>query len=60
MKKPMPLPADVRLMNLATALLVTAFVLLTLGGWAWWLIRHPSFALQAITVQAQCISILVP
>ena len=51
MKKPMPLPADVRLMNIATALLVTAFVLLTLGGWAWWLIRHPSFALQTITVQ---------
>ena len=53
MKKPMPLPADVRLMNIATALLLTVFVLLTLGGWAWWLIRHPGFALQAITVQGE-------
>ena len=42
MRKPMPLPADVRLMNLATALLVTVFVLLTLGGWAWWLWRGVS------------------
>jgi cell division protein FtsQ len=53
MKKPMPLPADVRLMNMATALLVVAFVLLALGGWAWWLIRHPGFALQTITVQGE-------
>lgn len=49
----MPLPADVRLMNMATALLVTVFVLLALGSGAWWLIRHPSFALQTITVQGE-------
>jgi cell division protein FtsQ len=53
MKKTMPLPADVRLMNMATALLVVVFVLLALGSWAWWLIRHPSFALQTITVQGE-------
>lgn len=53
MKKPMPLPADVRLMNMVTALLVTVFVLLALGGGAWWLIRHPGFALQTITVQGE-------
>lgn len=53
MKKPMPLPADVRLMNMATALLVTVFVLLALGGGAWWLIRHPMFDLQAISVQGE-------
>jgi cell division protein FtsQ len=52
-KKTMPLPADVRLMNMATALLVVVFVLLALGSWAWWLIRHPSFALQTITVQGE-------
>jgi cell division protein FtsQ len=51
--KPMPLPADVRLMNMATALLVTVFVLLALGGGAWWLIRHPMFDLQAISVQGE-------
>lgn len=53
MKKPMPLPADVRLMNMATALLVVVFVLLALGSGAWWLIHHPMFALQAITVQGE-------
>lgn len=53
MKKTMPLPADVRLMNMATTLLVVVFVLLALGSWAWWMIRHPSFALQRITVQGE-------
>jgi cell division protein FtsQ len=53
MKKTMPLPADVRLMNMTSALLVVVFVLLALGSWAWWLIRHPSFALQTITVQGE-------
>jgi cell division protein FtsQ len=52
-KKTMPLPADVRLMNMATALLAAVFVLLALGSWAWWLIRHPGFALQTITVQGE-------
>lgn len=49
----MPLPADVRLMNMATALLVVVFVLLALGSGAWWVIRHPGFALQTITVQGE-------
>ena len=53
MKITMPLPADVRLMNMATALLVVVFVLLAFGSWAWWMIRHPSFALQTITVQGE-------
>jgi cell division protein FtsQ len=53
MKITMPLPADIRLMNMATALLVVVFVLLALGSWAWWMIRHPSFALQTITVQGE-------
>jgi len=49
----MPLAADVRLMNMATALLLAVFVLLALGSWAWWLIRHPRFAVQTITVQGE-------
>lgn len=53
MKKPMPLPGDVRLMNMASALLGLVFVLLALGSGAWWLVRHPGFALQAITVQGE-------
>ncbi|WP_299510922.1 cell division protein FtsQ/DivIB [uncultured Limnohabitans sp.] len=53
MKKPMPLPADVRLMHMATASLVVVFMALALAGSAGWLLRHPAFALQAITVQGE-------
>lgn len=53
MKSTLPMPADIRLMNMATALLVTMLVLLVVGGSAWWLLRHPVFALQAITVQGE-------
>jgi cell division protein FtsQ len=49
----MPLPLDIRLMNMAAASLLVAFVLLLLGGTAWWLLRHPVFAIQAITVQGE-------
>jgi cell division protein FtsQ len=48
-----PLPLDVRLMNMAAALLASVFVLLVLGGGAWWLLRHPVFAIQTITVQGE-------
>ncbi|PUE46440.1 cell division protein FtsQ [Limnohabitans sp. 2KL-1] len=53
MKNAMPVPADIRLMNLASALLMLAFMLLAFGSWAWWLLRHPAFALQAIAVQGE-------
>lgn len=51
MKKSMPLPLDIRLMNMAAASLLLVFVLLLVGGVAWWLLRHPAFAIQSITVQ---------
>lgn len=53
MKTPMPMPLDIRLMNLATAMLVAVLALLTVGGSAWWLLRHPVFALQAIKVEGE-------
>jgi cell division protein FtsQ len=51
MKKAEPVPADVRLMNLAaTALFAVAFAgLLAAAGW--WALRHPLFALAGITVE---------
>jgi cell division protein FtsQ len=52
-KKAMPLPMDVRLMNFTANLLVVGVVLLALGGWAWWLLRHPLFAIQSISVQGE-------
>lgn len=53
MKKAMPLPMDIRLMNFTANLLVVGVVLLGLGGWAWWLLRHPVFAIQTISVQGE-------
>lgn len=53
MKKAMPMPMDIRLMNFTANLLVVSVVLLGLGGWAWWLLRHPMFAIQSISVQGE-------
>lgn len=53
MKKAMPLPMDIRLMHFTANLLVVGVVLLGLGGWAWWLLRHPVFAIQTISVQGE-------
>ncbi len=53
MKKAMPLPNDIRIMNAASALLWVVFVALVVGSGAWWLVRHPGFAIDAITVQGQ-------
>jgi cell division protein FtsQ len=52
-KKPAPLPTDVRIMRLATAWLVVVFVMLALAGLAGWLLRHQAFELQVITVQGE-------
>ncbi|WP_396430746.1 cell division protein FtsQ/DivIB [Limnohabitans sp.] len=38
-------------MNMATASLLLVFVFLLVVGVAWWLLRHPAFAIQSITVQ---------
>ena len=53
MKKPMPMPMDIRLMNFTANLLVVGGVLLGLGAWAWWLLRHPVFAIQSVSVQGE-------
>ena len=53
MKDTLPLPVDIRLMNLAAAVLLLVFVGLILVGGAWWALRHPAFAIEAITVQGE-------
>jgi len=51
----LPLPTDVRLMNFGAAVLMLVFVLLTLGGAASWVLRHPAFAIQSISVQGEVV-----
>lgn len=46
-----PLPLDVRLMTLVTHVLVGVFGLLCTGLLATWLVQHPVWSVQAITVQ---------
>lgn len=53
MKKTAPMPVDIRLMNIATALLLVVVLSLLLGSGAWWLLRHPMFAIQSISVQGE-------
>jgi cell division protein FtsQ len=47
----MPVPFDVKLMNLAASALFTVFVVLLLAAGTWWALRHPLFAIAGITVQ---------
>lgn len=53
MKKTMPVPVDIRLMNMASALLLVVLVSLVIGGGAGWVLRHPVFAIELITVQGE-------
>lgn len=53
MNNTLPMPMDVRLMNFTAQMLVVGVVLVALGGWAWWLLRHPVFAIQSISVHGE-------
>lgn len=43
-------PVDVRLMNATAAILIAACAVTLVAAGAWWLVRHPVFALARITV----------
>ena len=53
MKTAAPLPLDIRMMNMTAAMLLSAVVLVGLGAGVWWWLRHPMFAIRAITVQGE-------
>ena len=46
----LPMPVDVRLMNVTTALLVTGLVLACVVAGLWWVLRNPAFAIRQIVV----------
>ena len=50
MNSSVPLPLDVRLMNVTTSLLVTGLVLACVAAGLWWALRNPAFAIDRITV----------
>ena len=50
-KQALPLPLDVRLMNVTATVLFVAFAVLLAGALGWWALRHPVFAIGGIVVQ---------
>jgi cell division protein FtsQ len=53
METPPPLALDVRLMNITSMLLISGLLLGCAAVVMWWLLRHPVFAISAITVQGE-------
>jgi cell division protein FtsQ len=51
LSEPLPLPVDVRLMNITATLLFAGFAALALAALAGWVLRQPVFALRGIQVQ---------
>jgi cell division protein FtsQ len=51
MSPAMPLPLDVKLMNLSASLLFAACGVLLAAALGWWAVRHPLFAIGGIVVQ---------
>ena len=51
----MPAPLDVKFMNLAASLVFVACVVLVLAAGAWWVLRHPAFAIGRIVVQGELV-----
>ena len=49
----MPAPFDVKLMNVAAALLFTGLGVMVLAAGFWWMLRNPVFAIGGITVQGE-------
>jgi cell division protein FtsQ len=50
-KQALPLPVDVRLMNLTATVLFIACALLLVAALGWWALRHPMFAIRGIVIQ---------
>jgi cell division protein FtsQ len=51
MDQSMPVPMDIRLMNISAVILGVSVAVATLAGAAWWAVRHPIFSIARITVQ---------
>lgn len=51
MNETLPMPVDVKLMNLTATVLFTGLAAAALGMLLWWAVRHPLFAIGGITVQ---------
>jgi cell division protein FtsQ len=53
MTKNLPVPMDVKLMNMTASVLFVAFALMVVGALAGWASRHPNFAIRGIAVSGE-------
>lgn len=53
MRMPTPLPVDIRLMNTVAGVLLVLAGVVGIGSGAWWVLRHPAFALQRISIEGE-------
>jgi cell division protein FtsQ len=53
MSQPLPMPMDVRLMNLTALALFGLFGLLVLGALSAWASRHPVFSIRGMSIQGE-------
>jgi cell division protein FtsQ len=53
MKNPLPMPLDVKLMNMVASTLLVAFALGVMGAGVMWIARHPLFAIGGIAVTGE-------
>jgi cell division protein FtsQ len=60
MSAAMPVPFDVKLMNMAATALFALGAALFVAAGAWWALRHPAFAIAGITVQGETAHNSVP
>jgi cell division protein FtsQ len=51
--KALPVPVDVRLMNITATVLFVACGVLAVAALGWWAVRHPVFAIRGIVVQGE-------
>lgn len=51
----LPAPLDVKLMNMTASVVLGACVLVVLAAGAWWVLRHPAFAIGRIVVQGELV-----
>ncbi len=49
----LPVPLDVKLMNMTASVLFLGFAVLVLASGGWWLVRHPMFAIHGIAVRGE-------
>jgi cell division protein FtsQ len=53
MKNPLPMPLDVKLMNMVASTLLLVFALGVMGAGVMWIARHPLFAIGGIAVTGE-------